>query len=80
MNLIQQFPDVSMKTHDKFKSRKNHLHWKIIHSEMTFDKKLAETKFYNNEFRKFHIKLFFIIALAITSLYFIASNIPSLFM
>jgi hypothetical protein len=80
MNLIQQFPDISVKMHDKFKSRKKSHQWKIVNPEITFDENLIQAKFYNNEFKKWHIKLVFIIALTLVSLYFIVSNIPMLFM
>lgn len=79
MNLIQQFPDISMKMRDKLKSRRRSHQWKIENPEMTFDENLIQTKFYNSEFKKRHIKLVFIIGLTLSSLYFIASNIPSLF-
>lgn len=80
MNLVSQFPDVSMKTHERFKSRKKPLQWTIINPKITYDKNLVETKFYNHEFNMWHIKLAFIILLTIASLYFIISNIPMLFM
>ena len=80
MNLVHQFPDISMKTQDRFRSRKKPLQWRISNPEITFDKDLMETKFYNHEFKMWHIKLAFIILLTIASLYFIVSNIPLLFM
>ena len=79
MNMVNQFPDISTKMRDKFKSRKKPFQWKYVEAEITYDKNLAQTKFYNNEFTKWHIKLFFIIVLGIASLYMIASNISWLF-
>jgi hypothetical protein len=75
MNLIQQFPDVSMKMQDKFKSRKKSYQWKNTNAELTFDKNLVQTKFYDNEFKKWHIKLIFIIALGVALLCFILFNV-----
>jgi hypothetical protein len=80
MDLIKQFPDVSIKAYDKFKLRKKPQQWKIINAEITYDKNLVKTKFYDNEFKKWHIKLVFIIVLGIAALYFIVSKILWLFM
>ena len=77
MNLIHQFPDVSMKMRDKFKLRKKAYLWKDVNTQLTYDKGM--TRFYDNEFRKWHFKLIFIIVLGIASLYFIILNAPGFF-
>ena len=79
MNMINQFPDISMKMRDKFKARKKSYQWKIENAEITYDKNLAQTKFYNNEFKKWHIKLVFIIVFVIASFYLLVSGISWFF-
>jgi len=66
MNLIQQFPDVSAKIRNKFKLRQSQ------------DK--SSTKFYENEFRKWHIKVAFFILLVVASLFFIAFSLSGFFL
>jgi|GEM_PF-5331121 len=78
MNLIQQFPNISEQVRAKFKMTQKHRKPENIWSNLPCDDR--QTKFHENEFRKWHIKLVFIIAGTITLLYTFIFNATSIFM
>ena len=68
MDLIKHAPGIVLN------GRENSLHRKMDQLKTEDNKSL--TKFYNNEFRKWHIKLILIIVSIFGALYFIAFNLP----
>ena len=76
MTLIQQFPDVSMQMRQL--NQKNRLK-KIGSQKGHFDNGKALGLYYDNEFRKWHIKLALIIAFIIACLLAAVVGISRLF-
>jgi hypothetical protein len=79
MNLIQQFPDVSMQMRDKLRLKKTRKGNSGFQSRDHNDNAADLTVFYDNEFRKWHYKLGLIIVLAITGLYAVTFTISGIF-
>lgn len=74
MNLIKQFPDVSMARRAKFKMKQKNYRAATANAEIPFDKEKAIASFYDQEFRKRHVKLALIITVLLGSIYFLALN------
>ena len=79
MNLINQFPDVSMDVRAKLKrQQKNYSHIMAMEPQQTVtEKTLAD--FYDNEFRKWHIKVALMITGLLAGLFFVALSLPRFF-
>ena len=79
MNLVQQFPDVSMNMRHKFKSHRKNSLMRDLNLQKNQDQDKVMTKFYKDEFRKWHIKLILIIVFTVASLSIIILNVPWFF-
>ncbi len=78
MNLIQQFPDVSMQMRIQSRSNQKKLRKEKQASQVNASDNTL-TMFYENEFRKWHYKLLLIIVFVITSLYCTVFALSALF-
>ena len=78
MDLIQQFPDISMEIRNKLRlSQKVRPGQKLIAQPLLqTDKMLAA--YYDKEFRKWHYKLAFIILFCVAGLYALVINLSVL--
>jgi hypothetical protein len=78
MTLSQQFPDFSVITTNERTLRKQLFRSTNEKSKAVANKLDADTKYYENEFRKWHYKLLLIISLILTGLYTFLYNLPRL--
>jgi hypothetical protein len=76
MNLIEQFPDISLKIREQFKNDNRNLRVKNYSGTLTYDSDKALTKIYDDESRKWHIRLALIVLASVASIYFIIVNAP----
>jgi hypothetical protein len=78
MTLAEQFPDASIMLRTKFrmdvKNRRRHIGSEQLAIE---DKVMA--KFYQDEYKKWHIKLVVIVVACLASFYFVVANLPGFF-
>ena len=72
MTLAQQFPDASMSNR---RTHKLNLKKDSSFREVAFS---ADQKFYDREFRHFHIKVIAFIVLSLTVLFFLVFNAPKM--
>jgi hypothetical protein len=79
MTLIEQFPDVSEKVRAKFKIALRKQRDENAFRELPYDHDKSLVKFYDDEFRKWHIKLLFIILSIVAMIYGLVFNAPGLF-
>jgi hypothetical protein len=79
MNLIEQFPDVSMEIRNKIKMRQKNYGKEIFVKPVRRRSENALTDFHHKEFRKLHLTVFMIIAVLIGGSYLILLNSPWLF-
>jgi hypothetical protein len=70
MNLIEQFPDISAKVRAKIKMDPSN--YKAVNARFpsSYYENEAVTKYYAGQFRKWHLKLFFILAVCVSIFYF----------
>lgn len=75
MNLILQFPDISEEMRSK--SKKNQRNYKAINANhpLAYSEDEIVSKYFEGEFRRWHIKLFIIIAASLGFLWFTIINI-----
>lgn len=74
MNLIEQFPDVSMKMREKCNMRRKKYRQTFFREPLTYNPDRTLAKFYEREFRKLHLKVFVIIAALLAGFYLIMLN------
>jgi hypothetical protein len=70
MNLIKQFPDISEKMRAKTRIDQRIYRTANAVRPLTYMEDKAVVEFYDGEFRKWHFKLFFIVAASIGVIYF----------
>ena len=70
MNLIEQFPDISMAMRAKIKTQQKNYNIATANAEIPFNMDKAMASFYNKEFRRWHFKLFFIVGSILATIYF----------
>ena len=70
MNLIQQFPDISGKIRARIKI--NNRNYKAVNpvQPLSYIENEVVSKYYEGEFRRWHLKFLFIIAFTLGILYF----------
>jgi hypothetical protein len=74
MNMIEQFPDISLKIREQFRMDNRNVRVKNTSGALAYDSDKALTKIYDNESRKWLIKLAVIILASAASIYFIIVN------
>ena len=79
MNLIEQFPDVSMEIRNKIKMRRKNYSKEIFVNPVRHRSENALADFHHKEFRKLHVTVFVIISVLIGGTYLILLNSPWLF-
>jgi hypothetical protein len=67
MNLVQQFPDVSLQMRNKLKARQRNM--EIAIKQVATDSEKALAKYYRDEFRRWHFKLGLIILACTAGIY-----------
>lgn len=78
MNLIEQFPDISVTMRAKYKLQQKNYNAATANAEIPFNKDKAMADFYSNEFRNWHFKLVLIITTLLGSIYALTLNFSSL--
>ncbi len=74
MNLITQFPDISMKIREQARMKRS---CKKTISTNRIER--TRSQIYEREFRSWHLKLFFMMILLLASIYLIMLNAPWMF-
>jgi len=69
MNLIQQFPDISGKMRARIKTNQNYRAANAM-QPLSYIESQAVVQYYEGEFRRWHLKLLFIIVASFGTLYF----------
>jgi hypothetical protein len=78
MKVTQQFPDYSAAAIARRSFSKNAYRRTMAKSALMNTKADAEARYYDNEFRKWHFKLAFIIAGLLTILFIFVLSLPQL--
>jgi hypothetical protein len=78
MNMIERFPDISRKIREQFKMDNRNIRIKNNSGTLAYDSDKAMTKIYDDESRKWQIKVAVIIVASIASIYVIVVNAPRL--
>ena len=76
MNMIEQFPDISLKIREQFRIDNRNIRIKNNSRTFAYDSDKALTKIYDDESRTWQIKLALIILASVASIYFIIVNGP----
>jgi hypothetical protein len=71
MNLIKQFPDISEKMRAKIRMEQRVYRVTNAMQPLTYIEDKAVVKYYEGEFKRWHFKLFFIVAASIGGVYFV---------
>jgi hypothetical protein len=75
-NLIAQFPDITKSTRAKFKISKQRYYNKRHNEGFPNESNEKLETFYDNQYRKRHYKLFFIVLVCVVALYVVFASIP----
>jgi hypothetical protein len=79
LSLIQQFPDVTWKANDKLMTySRSSRRINRANPEPVLNEKDAEAKYYDKEFKKWHIKLALIIVTILAGLFMLIFSLPIL--
>jgi hypothetical protein len=76
MNLIKQFPDISEKMRAKTRMEQRVYRVANAMQPLTYIEDKAVAKYYEGEFRRWHFKLFFIMAASVGGIYFALLKSP----
>jgi hypothetical protein len=78
MNMIERFPDISRKIREQFKIDNRNIRIRSNSGTLAYDSDKALTKIYDDESRKWQIKLGIIILASVACIYFVVVNGPRL--